>query len=128
MPVQQPLSASLTGDIFSAVTEQGQGAQSLFDVFLGNKFGSFGGLFSPQSRALRPRFDQIFSQYLAEILGRSPEVGLTPQFPGRQGTSEPTSFLDFLQTTDLSQVFKSLTPSQRGEQGARFNPITRRIR
>jgi hypothetical protein len=122
------LSQNLTGDIFRRITEQKPGSQSLFDVFLGNKFGGFGGLFSPQSRALRPRFDQMFSQYLGEILGRSPEVGMTPQFPGRQGTSEPTSFLDFLKTTDLSQVFRSLTPSQRGEQGARFNPIVRRIR
>ena len=125
------LSDYLRGDIFSNITESGGvGSKALFDAHLGNRFGAF----SPQARALRPNFDQFWSQYLSEILSASPESGLSamPSFPGREQVTQPsTRVSEFLQGPDkdwLGRVYGAVPQAQRGMFGARFQPTIKRVR
>lgn len=124
------LSDYLRGDLFSGVTETGgQGSRALYDAYLGNAFRDWGGAFSPQAQALGNQFQPVWSQYLSEILSASPEVGLqSPRFPGRQGTAQPASFVDFLRTSDFNQMYAGLPAASRGAYGSRFQPIVRRVR
>jgi hypothetical protein len=124
------LSDYLRGDLFSGVTESGgQGSRALYDAYLGNAFRDWGGAFSPQAQALGNQFQPVWSQYLSEILSASPEVGLpSPRFAGRQGAGQPSSFVDFLRTSNFDQMYGGLPPAARGAYGSRFQPIVRRVR
>jgi hypothetical protein len=126
------VSSFLTGDLFKGVTETGrEGSQALFGAHLGDRFRDWGGMFSPQSRTLGNYFDNVWQNYLGEILAGSPSAGLgqrMPGMPGRSATEPPTSFADYLRTTDFSQMYAGLAPYQRGFSGSRFQPIVKRIR
>jgi len=125
------LSDYLRGDIFRNVTETGgQGSRSLFDAYLGNRYGDWGGIFSPQARTLGNYFQPVWSNYLGEILSASPDSGLQglPRMPGRTSSVPATSFVDYLQNTNFDQMYSALPPSARGVSGSRFNPIVKRVR
>ena len=133
------ISNYLQGDLFRNITETGaQGSRSLFDAYMGNRFGDWGGMFSPQARTLGNYFKHIWSNYLGEKLAASPASGLgrdnMPRMPGRNpqgpmGVQQPaTSFADYLRTTDFDQMYGALPPSARGFSGSRFQPMVRRVR
>lgn len=135
------LSNYLTGDLFKRVTETGQeGSRALFNAYLGNQYRDWGGMMSPQARYMGAQFDPIWSQYLGELLSASPSSGLSgaPRMPGREGMATPTSFVNFLQGGKtaqnpqpgqwLNQFYSGLPPASRGVFGARFQPVTKRVR
>lgn len=136
------LSDYLRGDLFKQVTETGQeGSRALFNAYLGNRYKDWGGMMSPQARHMGAQFDPIWSQYLGELLSASPASGLkqygAPHMPGRGGMATPTSFVDFLQGGQpdsprpgqwLDQFYSGLPPASRGVFGARFQPVTKRVR
>lgn len=124
----------LTGDLFRNVTETGDvGSRSLFGAYLGDQYRDWGGMFSPQSRTLGNYFDNIWQNYLGEILAASPGAqssfeGRLPSMPGRNATAPAASFADYLRTTDFDKMYAGLSPSQRGFSGSRFQPIVKRVR
>lgn len=136
------LSDYLRGDLFKQITETGQeGSKALFNSYLGNQYRDWGGMMSPQARHMGAQFDPIWSQYLGELLSASPSSGLQgfgPRMPGREGMATPTSFVDFLQGGQtnqnrqpgqwLDQFYSGLPPASRGVFGARFQPVTKRVR
>lgn len=75
---------------------------------------TLGGLPQPQSRFFRPRFDQIYNQYLAQ-LPNQPTLQFS-QF--LQGDRNRPSF-------QFGERFQSFSPFLRGERPSIFSPRAR---
>ncbi len=122
------LGPNITGPLFEGLFDSDVGSRGVWELGLRNAFGPLGS-YSSQGRQVAPMYQNVFNQYLAEILSRSPDVQNVLGSGLSQQQTEPANFLNYVGGLDFQNLYQNVPMVQRtGGAGGRYQPISRRVR